>query len=315
MNKAPPRVRNDAAWYTPANLPPELLFYDTPLDDLGVGCAGKVGLLELGFAPVAGTTRVVRQFQQLPLYVFNTLHIDPEWPDMAFVYALQSGEGLVQGDRYRLDLHCSPGSAVHFTTQSATKIYRMENNFASQIVNLSVGAGGFVEYLPDPVIPFRGSRFFQRMHLTVDPDATVICGEILLPGRVARGEMHAYDFYCTDTEVYAPDGSLLFADRLKLAPHAIPPSSPELLGGYDVLATLYVITGSVAAADLVDRLYGKLTQPSEALGGVSELPNHCGAVVRALGRTSAEVAATIRGAWNEARMAVSGRPAPDLRKP
>jgi urease accessory protein len=50
------------------------------------------------------------------------------------------------------------------------------------------------------------------------------------------------------------------------------------------------------------------------LGGASELPNGCGAWVRALGDTSGEVAAALHAAWDEARLAVIGVPAPNRRK-
>lgn len=288
--------------------------YDTPLPDLGVGCAGKVGLLELTFAEMGGRARVVHQFQQLPLYIFQPLYLDPGRPGMAFVHMLQSGEGIVQGDRYRLDLDCAPGTSVHFTTPAASKIYRMEENFATQVVNLTIGAGAFVEYLPDPIIPFRDSRFYQRLQITVADDASAIVGEILLPGRVARGESHAYSLYYTDTEVRRPDGTLLFADRLKLEPRLASVGSPGLFGGYAVSASLYVINRQVPAGALVDRLHHCLEAQHEVLIGVSELPNGCGGAVRLLGHTSAAVTAAMHVLWNEARLALVNLPAPDLRK-
>ncbi|TFW30528.1 urease accessory protein UreD [Massilia horti] len=271
-------------------------------------------MLELEFAELDGATRVVRQFQQLPLYIFHPLYVDPGRPGMAFIYMLQSGEGIVQGDRYRLDLNCAPGTAVHFTTQAATKIFHMEDNFATQIVNLTVGAGAFVEYLPDPVIPFRDSRFYQRLHLTIAPDASGILGEILLPGRVARDEVLEYALYYTDLEARTPDGRLLFADRLKLARDSAFPGSPGLLGSYGVFASLYVVTRTCAAKALVDRLHDCVAALPEVLAGASELPNGCGASVRLLGQTSAAVGAAMHRLWNEARLSLLGLPAPDLRK-
>ena len=305
---------NDPRWYTPPNLPPEVQAFDTPVAHLGVGGAGKVGMLDLALAPVAGATRIVRQFQQMPLYLFHPIYTDRGRPDMAFLYLLQGGDGLLQGDRYRLDLACAPGAAVHVTTQAATKIYRMEDNFASQIINLSVGAGAFVEYLPDPVIPFRDARFYQRLCLTVDRTASVILGETLLPGRVARGEAHDYTIYYTDLEVSAPDGALLFADRIALEPAAATPRSPGRLGPYDVLATLYVVTRQRPPHDLAAALHDGLAAQDAVLVGVSELPNGCGVAARLLGRTSLEVKNAVHLAWNTARLMLIGVPAPDLRK-
>ena len=314
MSTIPFRMHSEPGWYTPADLPAEILAYDTPLHGLGVGCAGKVGLLDLQLAESAGATRVVRQFQKIPLYIFHPVYLDQGRPGMAFIYTQQSGEGIVDGDRYRMDLDCAPGTSVHFTTQAATKIYRMERNFATQVVNLTTGAGAFVEYLPDPVIPFRDSRFYQQLLVTIDPDASAIIGETLLPGRVAHGESHAYALYYTDTEVRTPDGALLFADRLKLDPRTAAAGSPGLLGSWTVLASLYVITRRLPAAALVDHLHDCLAIQPDVIAGVSELPNGCGAAVRILGHTSAAVGAAMHTAWNAARVALVGLPAPDLRK-
>ncbi|WP_406054412.1 urease accessory protein UreD [Kribbella sp. NBC_00889] len=308
--------RDDLAWCTPAVLPQEVLAFGAEVKDaLGVGAAGKLGVLDLALAPRAGCTRVVRQYQRSPLYAYRPIYLDPVRPDMAFVFLQQQGDGFVQGDRYRVDVDCSPGSAVHLTTQAATKVFRARDNFATQLVNLHVGAGGVLEYLPDPVIPFRGSRLYQRTCLTVAQDATVILGEILLPGRTAHNEAHVYDVYWADTEVRDVDGALLFADTLRLRPGQIDdPTSPGVLGGFDVLASLYVICASTSASDLVALLRDALADVPEVLAGVTELPAGRGAAVRVLGHTSRAVQAAVHAAWDRARTEVLGAPAPNLRK-
>ncbi|MEU4292491.1 urease accessory protein UreD [Kribbella sp. NPDC026596] len=308
--------RDDRAWCTPTALPQEVLAFGGDIQDaLGVGAAGKLGVLDLALAPRAGSTRLVRQYQRSPLYVHRPIYLDPVRPDMAFVFLQQQGDGFVQGDRYRIDVDCAPGSAVHLTSQAATKVFRAQDNFATQLVNLRVGTAGVLEYLPDPVIPFRGSRLYQRTCLTVADDATVILGEVLLPGRVARGEAHVYDVYWADTEVRAEDGSLVLADTLRLRPGDIDdPNSPGALGEYDVLAGLYVICASTPPAELVAVLREALAGVPEILAGVTELPAGRGAAVRVLGHTSKVVQAAMRTVWNRARVEVLGAPAPDLRK-
>ncbi|MGQ4427082.1 urease accessory protein UreD, partial [Streptomyces violaceoruber] len=283
--------RDDLAWCTPDSLPEELLAFDgTVQDGLTVGAAGKTGVLDLELAPLAGSTKVVRQYQRAPLHIFRPIYLDPARPDMAFVFLQQQGDGLVQGDRYRMDIDCAPGSAVHITTQAATKVFGARDNFATQLVNLRVGAGAVLEYLPDPVVPFRTSRLFQRTCLTTAPDATVIMGEILLPGRVAHGEAHAYDLCWMETEVRSPDGTLLFTDTVRLRPGGQDdPRSPGLLGEYDVVATMYVVASRMPPADLVLLLRGALAEVPDVLAGVTELPADCGAAVRVLGHTSRAV--------------------------
>lgn len=303
------------ASYTRAGLPDEFAAVDRPVEGtLSVGAAGKVGVLELSLARSGGTTRVVRQKQRAPLHVYRPIYLDENVPGMAFVFVQQFGDGYVDGDRCRIEIDCGPGSAVHVTTQAATNIYRSRRNFASQVVNLRVARGAVLEYLPDAVVPFRGSRFLQRMCVTVDVDSTVIVGEVLLPGRVARGEIHAYDLYRADTEARRPDGTLLFADVLRLRPAEGNGSrSIGLLGRNDVVATLYVVTQRASAADLVELLRHALAGRG-VLAGVSELPNGCGVAARILGATSKTVRTALAEAWNAARLVLLGAPTPDRRK-
>ena len=308
-------ARHDPAWYTPADPPAELAAFDQPLEGrLTVGSPGKVGLLELVLARRDGATRVEHQYQRAPLHVYRPIHLDPHRPDMAFIFVQQFGDGFVEGDRCRIDVDCGADAAVHLTTQAAVNVYRAERNFASQLVNLRVGPGGFLEYLPDAVVPFRGSRFFQRTRVTVDPDSTAILGEMLLPGRVARGERHVYDLYWAETEALDPDGRLLFADVLRTAPSKRSPSSIGILGGYDVVATLYVLTHLRTPSSLVDLLRRALSRDLDVLAGVSDLPRNSGVVARILGPTSKVVRAALTNAWDTARLALLSAPAPDLRK-
>jgi len=299
----------------PARLPDEFAALDHPVEGgLPVGAPGKVGVLELSLARHGGTTRIERHYQRAPLHVYRPIHLDENLPEMAFVFVQQFGDGYVDGDRCRIDIDCGPDTAVHVTTQAATNVYRAERNFASQLVNLRVGSGAVLEYLPDAVVPFRGSRFFQRTCLTADPEATVIVGEVLLPGRVARGELHAYELYWSETEARRPDGTLLFSDLLRLSPtqgeglHSL-----GLLGGSDVIATLYVVTQQEPADELVELLRESLAD-NDVLAGVSELPNGCGVSVRLLGRTSKTVRAGLTTSWQAIRLALLGAPTPDLRK-
>ncbi|MET7998353.1 urease accessory protein UreD [Amycolatopsis sp. NPDC005232] len=256
----------------------------------------------------------MRQYQRAPLHIYRPIHLDPALPDMAFVYLQQQGDGLVQGDRYRVDVDCAAESAVHLTTQAPTKVFAAVDNYATQLVNLRVGPGAVLEYLPDAVVPFRSSRLFQRTCVTVADDATVILGEVLLPGRVARGEAHVYDLFWSEMEIRDSAGTPLTADTLRLRPDTLDPRSPGVLGGFDVLASFYVVCARPRSSDLVDLLRSALAEAPEVLWGVSELPRGRGASVRILGHASASVQAAVHNVWERVRLTVLGAPAPDLRK-
>ncbi|UQU67589.1 urease accessory protein UreD [Couchioplanes caeruleus] len=278
------------------------------------GSAGTVGLLDLHLARIGGATRVTRQFQRTPLYILHPIYLDPGRPGMAFVYLQHQGDGMLQGDRYRMDFDVADGTDVHLTTQAATKIYRMEAGYAAQLVNISAGAGSFVEYLPEPVIPYRHSRFAGRLTVTAHPQATVLLAETLLPGRVARGEWHAYDLYCATTRIRRPDGRQIIADTLSFGGTYDRAGTPARLGEHGVHAAFFALAPPERTAGLHTALLAGLGESGEVLAGVSTLPFDAGIVARLLGPSSIPVRRALHTAWDIARRHLKGAPAPDLRK-
>ncbi|GII83897.1 urease accessory protein UreD [Sphaerisporangium siamense] len=300
--------------YTIPAIPEAVARYAQVPDTLPVGSPGKVGVLDLVFERRGERTELTGHYQKTPLQIMRPLYHDPSRPDLACVMVIAVGGGVLQGDRYRLDLTCGADASVYVTTQAATKIYRMEQDYATQLVSIAVGPGGSLEYLPGPVIPFAGSRFYQRTRLTVDPSATVILGETMLAGRLARGERHAYTAYCSDLDVHRPAGDLLFADPVRLVPAQAPVTGPAMFGGHGVLSTLYVVTAAVAAGDLAGELHEAATR-SGLTGGAGVLPGGAGAWARLLGPETPRVTATLEHLWDIARRMTIGSPAPDRRKP
>lgn len=309
------RPERDLAWCTPKRVPGEVTSLEgSTSGGLAVGTAGKVGVLDLTLASTGGVTRIERHYQRSPLHIFRPIYLDQARPDMAFIFLQQSGDGLVQGDRCRIDISLMEGSAAHFATQSATTAFPCHSNYASQLINLRAEADAVLEYLPDPVIPFRASRLVQKMRVVAHPHSTLIIGETVLPGRVAFGESHQYDVFWSETEVLDQDGNLLFSDLLRLLPGETNPHSPAVFGAHDVGASLYVITDRVRPDCMVETLRATMSGVPEVLVGVSELPNGCGAGVRVLARTSRSAKQAIRSAWAAAHEEILGTPVPDLRK-
>ncbi|WP_217164621.1 urease accessory protein UreD [Streptomyces sp. AC512_CC834] len=312
-----PAVRDRLApeHYEPVRLPPELSAFSAAPETLGPGSPAKVGILDLGFARRGERTELVERYQKSPLEIMRPLYVDPALPGMAFTYVMATGGGIAQADRYRQDLRCGPDTQALFTTQAATKVYRMEQDYATQLVRLSAAAGAYVEYLPDALIPFGGARFHQNVVLTVDEDATVVCGETVTAGRIARGERHAYTVLTSDLEIRRPDGTLLAVDTLRLRPERHGGvDGPGVFAGHDHVASLFVVSGRCPAAEIADALHASLTG-HEVLHGASVLPDDCGAWVRILGHEEPRVTGAVRAAWDAVRRLLTGHPAPDLRKP
>jgi urease accessory protein len=149
------------AFYIPEDIPPEVLAYDSVLSQLGVGKAGKVGALVLKMEHDPGRQKTVakEQYSKVPLYTQRVLYLEESLPSMAYMYIMSPSGGILQGDRYRMDITLKNDAFFHLTTQGATRLYRMDKNYATQLVNITVREGCYFEYIPDQIIP--GTRISE----------------------------------------------------------------------------------------------------------------------------------------------------------
>ncbi|MFI1583695.1 urease accessory protein UreD [Embleya sp. NPDC020630] len=304
----------EAHWAV-GHLPAEVADLAARPDTLAPGSAAKVGILDLAFEVRGGRTELVERYQKTPLQLMRPLWIDPAQPDTAYVYVMATGGGVAQADRYRIDIRCGPGARVHLTTQAATKVFRMEQDYATQSVELTAESGAYLEYLPDPLILFRDARFYQRTTVTATPGSTVVLGETLTAGRLARGERHDYRVLATDLEIRRPDGTLLAVDTLRLMPgddrSAV--TGPAVFDGYDHLGSLFVVSDLRPAAAIADALHEALAG-RDLRYGVSTLPEESGAWLRLLEDSPIRTAEAFSDAWRAVRLLLTGSPAPALRK-
>lgn len=178
----------------PQSIPLEIKRY-LKGSERSVGKTGKVGILLLKFEKdsLSGNTIIKEQYSRVPLLVQRAMYLEESLPAMAYVYIVSPSGGILQGDRYQIDIKLGNGTYAHVTTQGATRIYKMERNYASQAINIEVKEGGYFEYIPDQIIPFRNSRFYQEVILNVHDSATMIYSKVIVLGRVASGEAFEYD--------------------------------------------------------------------------------------------------------------------------
>ncbi len=168
---------------------------------------GRNGELRLTIAQRAGSTTLIENYSRPPLQVMRAIR---DAAGCLCVYLLSPTGGVVQGDRYNIDLHVGDGTHALFTTQSATKVYRMPDDCAEQIVRIEVGRNAIFEYVPDAVILFAEADLTQHIEVTLHPGALALIFEIVLPGRFARGEHLRFRRYTNRLIVNDADGLLLY---------------------------------------------------------------------------------------------------------
>lgn len=282
-------------FYIPTDIPPEILAYSSEVKQLEVGKAGKLGAIILGLEREngVGKTVVKEQFSRVPLYTQRALYLEESLPTMAYMYIISPSGGILQGDRYRMDIALKNNAIAHLTTQGATRVYRMENNYATQMVNISVDNGCYLEFIPDQIIPYKNSRFYQIVDLNVHENATLIYSEILMPGRVASGESFQYDICYMKALGKDQNDRLRFIDNAILQPKKNSMKAHGILGGFDVLASIYILTKANYLKQLNHEINSTLQNMSQILGGTTVLPNNSGVIARMLGNASGEIRTAI----------------------
>jgi urease accessory protein len=268
---------------------------------------------------IGDRTRLAAVLSRPPLQVLRAAYTEPALPDLAAVTICSPAGGVLQGDRLRMEIRVEAGARLRLDTQSATRIYATPEVGATAEIVLRVGDGAFLEYVPDPLIPYAAASYRQESLWEVDGSATLVVGEVVAAGREARGEWAAYQRVETEVEARRPDGRVLFRDACRLVPSPHPAlpqrgsgKSLGLLGDATTIGSLFVVSPGFTASAF-DGL-GEDPVISKCQAGWSDLPSEAGAWFKVLGADSASAWAAVRTAWESARRTLLGQGLPPTRR-
>lgn len=287
---------------------PEMAPYQDEPKQMQSGAIGKSGYLKLRFAKREYRSEMVEMERRVPSLVQRALYWDELMPQMPCVTMISTSGCLLQGDRQALDLIVEEGACAHVTTQSATKIHMMEANYATQYQNVVVEAGGYLEFMPDPIIPHRNARFLTDTQITVDPTATVIYSEILMSGRKYHhpDEQFGFDIFSSKIRAQDSEGKELFVEKYILEPKKEALNVVGVMGGFDVFGNVILLTPKEHHARILERLEARYDTDEEVAFGATQLPNECGLVFKVLGIDSPKTKEAVRYFWQIAREEILG---------
>jgi urease accessory protein len=126
------------------------------------------------------------------------------------------GGGLAGGDSLAVRVALGEAAVAGVTTPAAEKVYRALDDDTRIDTVLEVGAGATLEWLPQETILFEGARLQRRMEAALAPGARLLAAEMLVFGRVARGERLTQGTLFDGWRIRR-DGRLLWADATALS--------------------------------------------------------------------------------------------------
>jgi urease accessory protein len=289
-----------------------------PLQPLLCG-RGSVGppLLWLRFENCDGETVVRLKQQQPPWRVIRAFQTAS---GEALTHLNNVSGGVLDNDDLRLRVDVGPHARAQITTTGSTRVYRSRSAGAisRQQTEVTIGEGGLLEYLPDPLIPYARSRFRQSATIELAENATLFWWETIAPGREAAGEVFAYHELSSSFEIRA-GGQPVAIERFDIQPALRDPKSAARLGRFRYFSSFYICqTGRAIESwlELESRLgdlAGELSRPGEVLWGVSALAD-CGLVIRGVAVKGRDLTQNLANFWGVAKWALCGRAAAIPRK-
>ena len=267
--------------------PIEVRKYNSKIEQLEVGKPGKVGILDIELKENdQNKTVITKQFSQVPLQIQRAVYPENSLPGMAYLYIISPSGGILQGDRYKTDIRLRNNSICHITTQGATRIYSMNSNSASQMVNITLDENCYLEYIPDQIIPYQNSRYYQKVNLNIHDNATLIYSEVLTPGRIAMNENFDYDICYLRTYCKNQNNKFRCLENMKIEPKENDMKVKGILGKYDIVGTVYILTKK----EKLQKLEKMINEKIEFItSGTSILPNESGIIVKILSNSTEEV--------------------------
>ncbi|WP_018185046.1 urease accessory protein UreD [Kaistia granuli] len=291
----------------------ELGAYQDEPPQLPSGSFGKNAMLRLGFEPGPHRSVLRTLHRRAPLIVQQALYWDEEMPGLPCVSIISNAGGILQGDRNIIEIDMAADAQAHVTTQSATRIHEMDANYASQTQQLTLGPSSYLEYIPRPIIPHKNSRFIQATRISIDPTATLVYSEIMMPGRkyYGDGEVFQYKLFSSTVEGARPDGTSLFTEKFVLEPGVNDLARMGVMGDFHVFGNVIVLTPKENADALFELVTPAFDAENEIAYGASRLPNDAGIIFKVLAMETAPVMAKIREFWSTAREIAAGHKVPE----
>lgn len=278
-----------------------------------VGSPGKTGYLNLGFELDRDGKSIMRDWERrAPLIVQQELYFDEAMPEMPCVYILSSGGPNVDGDRYEQHFAVRENAYAHLSTGAATKLAEMRHNFSGLRQTFRLERNAYLEFLPEPTIPCRNTRFICDTQITIDPTATLFYSEIYLSGRKHfGGERFRYDILSVSTHAERPGGERLFREKFIIRPGQQRPDTLGAMNGYDIFANVVVLTPPDKAEAIYRTTEAFIDRKERLAAGITHLPNGCGLLYKVLGDRTEPVKRLIRAFCSSVRLAVKGKPLPE----
>lgn len=297
-----------------SDLPSEFSSFKEETAGLSVGSPGKTAAIDLKFERRGDKTHLVDHYDKMPSKVLRAIYYDPELPGLPYVLLLNPSGGILQGDRYSYRFQLGEHAHAFLADTEATKIYKMDGNYASRLTDVDLGNDAVLEYISREVIPYARSRWYQCTTFRMSNGSRFFFSEILCPGRIATNEFWDFDILASKLIVEtAFDQKPLLYDSLLFR------SDDKELRGIlfgkwrFLLSTYWFSKNAKAEKETLTKRFGSSETRQTIFAGVTSMPYDSGLIVKALSSDLETLKSLQLSLWRLFRKTEFGTGTPELR--
>ncbi len=297
-----------------SDLPSEFSPFGDETAGLSVGSPGKTAVLDLEFERHGDKTHLVGHYDKMPSKVLRAIYYDPELPGLPYVLLLNPSGGILQGDRYSYKFQLGEHAHAFLADTEATKIYKMDGNYASRFTEVNLGKDAVLEYISREVIPYARSRWYQCAIFRVSNGSRFFFSEIFCPGRIAANEFWDFDIFASklivestsDQKPLLYDALLFRSDDRQL--------QAVLFGKWKfLLSTYWFSKNAKAEKENLRKMFGNSESRQTIFAGVTSMPYDSGLIVKALSSDLETLKGLQLLLWRLFRKTEFGTGTPELR--
>ncbi|SIT82710.1 urease accessory protein UreD [Pontibaca methylaminivorans] len=273
---------------------------------------GKHALMNLHVSLDDGCSRMQPLSWRIP-YQWQGAHYQDN-DDQPFLLLINSGGGFVEGDSANFHATLDPETRALITTTAASKYYKCLKGLPSrENVNIRVGSGALLEYMPDEAIPFASSNVERNTLISLSHDSRFFGSDMISAGRIhygSEGEAFEFDRLASEFRVDV-DGETVVLDRLFAE---TPEETSDLRALWDgANHMMSIVAWGDFDGDCEDRVRERLNALQLVACGVSR-PRDKLLTCRIMATETWQCHEALFQTWQELRPLLAGKAARPIRK-
>lgn len=273
--------------------------------------------LELSLRCDRSQTVCQHQYTTYPLRLSSIFRLEGANSNRAYHYLINISPGLLAGDELDLSLQLGSNTSLYLTDQAATKVHPMPEINTKARVNyqVTVDAGASLELVPEPVILYTDAVLEQETVIKLHPTARLFLSEIILAGRLAKGEYYNFNYYFNRLRVTDLQEKLLFTDVMRLAGKQNKFKDNQIFASLPIMGNAIAILPNIDLQLLTTQLKDiKLINEQNIAVATTILPTNNGILIRALSNKTRELKKYFTYALNCIRTITNQSPLPYIAK-